>query len=1372
MNRPSLISLAIFCLSTFITFGQFTDPTYLTAAISDGRYSIAFDVDGDGDIDVLSASSSDDLIAWYENDGTGNFGARKIISDYANAVLAIDTADVDLDGDIDVLATYQLDDKVVWFQNMGNGNFSGQIIIDASFNAPSSIKAIDVDGDLDMDVVVGGNQSSPPIVWYENDGTGSFAPPITISSLFFIISGSDLTVADLDGDGDKDLLCASSLADKLVWFQNTGGVFSSEIVLSNTLDSPNSPYVGDLDGDLDLDIICSAFFDSTVVWFENLGGGSFSSDILISNQTYKPFATTIVDIDNDGDNDVVSGSIDDGQVEWFANSGTGVFGPPQYIDSIYNIRYLYFADLTGNNFQDIIAISSGMLQYYSNLGGGTFDPAHEITPSTGGGVFLNSFDFDNDGDRDILATSWSDDKLSYFENLGYGQFGLQEVLLSEMLTNGNPEVVIPGDLDNDGDEELLVTKYWPLPDEIVWLDNLGGGLFGPQQVITDTIDKPSDLALIDVNNDTYLDVIASIKSTDQVVWYANSGAGTFGPPQIITDTLDNPMDIEAGDLDNDGDLDLVATSYNENMVVWYENIGGGFGPEQIIGDSMNLADQSVLVDINNDGLLDVCTRYQYSIVWFQNLGSGSFGPMNIICATNYFPKQLQAVDVNDDGFIDIVAHHVYSSDAVAWFENDGSGNFSTHQTSITCNTFYLDDVDDDGDKDLIIMYGADVIYYKNGLYAPFQAKGRVYYDENQNGVFDGNDQGINLAPVMATPTSCFGFTQANGNYFLNLDTANFMTYYISPDTSSFWTVTSDSSQYQVTTFPGFTFVDSLDFGIYPDTTINAINADLTASWPNCNDTINYWVTVQNTGTTFPSGTIALTLDDSLQYVTATIVPDSIIGQTIYWTYDSLFFNASSQINIHVATPDFNSINDSIESYVYAIIDSSGTILNVATDTLVQIISCAYDPNDKIVTPAGIDSLGYIAPNTPELEYTIRFQNTGTDTAYQVVIKDQLDTNLVWNSLELLASSHNVVVEIDVNGEVSFKFLNINLPDSAANFLESQGFVKFKIGLVQGLEHGTGVYNTANIYFDLNPAVVTNTATNTIYVCHDAIANAISATEYCWEDPVYLDEPLIGGEFTWSLGNVTNSTDSVIVWNADTSGTLSLTLNFQNPICNYDTTFAIVVHDSVQTIITPVSICDGDSVLVFGTYQSVAGSYFDTLTSYLGCDSLLQVELTLNSLPAVVLNSALPDTVCLQSSPVTLSGGSPTGGTYYVDGVQTANFDPNNYVTGPHTIHYQYTDTSSCTAMDSVMINIQDCAGLDNNQMSSLSIFPNPTDGLINIDVPSGVVVSTIVIQDLAGQVLMSAEFTETLDLNLPNGSYLILLDTNQGTLIDRLTIRH
>lgn len=144
-----------------------------------------------------------------------------------------------------------------------------------------------------------------------------------------------------------------------------------------------------------------------------------------------------------------------------------------------------------------------------------------------------------------------------------------------------------------------------------------------------------------------------------------------------------------------------------------------------------------------------------------------------------------------------------------------------------------------------------------------------------------------------------------------------------------------------------------------------------------------------------------------------------------------------------------------------------------------IVGNSYDPNSKEVSPRGDGPSGFIPANTPSLEYTINFQNMGTAPAHNIFILDTLDANVDVATLHIITSSHLMTTTMMPGNILKFNFSNIMLADSASNEPMSHGFVKYSIAPVAGLTPGDQIMNTAHIYFDFNPAVVTNTAINTI-----------------------------------------------------------------------------------------------------------------------------------------------------------------------------------------------------------------------------------------------------------------------------------------------------
>ncbi len=143
-----------------------------------------------------------------------------------------------------------------------------------------------------------------------------------------------------------------------------------------------------------------------------------------------------------------------------------------------------------------------------------------------------------------------------------------------------------------------------------------------------------------------------------------------------------------------------------------------------------------------------------------------------------------------------------------------------------------------------------------------------------------------------------------------------------------------------------------------------------------------------------------------------------------------------------------------------------------------VIKGSFDPNDKSATPEGVKAEHYIWPRT-ELDYKIRFQNTGNDTAFTVVIRDTLPDWLDVATFRSGASSHAYEWDISGPGILTFVFDNIMLPDSNVNEVASHGFVAFKITPADSTPLGTLLENRAGIYFDFNDPIITNTVFHTV-----------------------------------------------------------------------------------------------------------------------------------------------------------------------------------------------------------------------------------------------------------------------------------------------------
>ncbi|MEM7086414.1 MAG: T9SS type A sorting domain-containing protein [Bacteroidota bacterium] len=254
--------------------GNFGPQQIITIEVDGVVFVYAADLDGDNDMDVLSVSGLDHKIAWYENlGGSGNFGPQQIITTNASFPNAIYVADVDADNDMDVISASSGDDKIAWYENIdGLGNFGPQQIISIEADLASSVYASDMDSDGDIDVL-SGSDGDQKIAWYENiDGLGNFGPQQIISTS----QDAPLSVyaADLDVDGDMDIVSAFQF-EGVVWNENTDG--QGNFSPPQNITEPNTAVFSDLypkdldqDGDTDLLLLSSVIFEGKTGWLENL----------------------------------------------------------------------------------------------------------------------------------------------------------------------------------------------------------------------------------------------------------------------------------------------------------------------------------------------------------------------------------------------------------------------------------------------------------------------------------------------------------------------------------------------------------------------------------------------------------------------------------------------------------------------------------------------------------------------------------------------------------------------------------------------------------------------------------------------------------------------------------------------------------------------------------------------------------------------------------------------------------------------------------------------------------------------------------------------------------------------------------------------
>jgi uncharacterized repeat protein (TIGR01451 family) len=349
--------------------------------------------------------------------------------------------------------------------------------------------------------------------------------------------------------------------------------------------------------------------------------------------------------------------------------------------------------------------------------------------------------------------------------------------------------------------------------------------------------------------------------------------------------------------------------------------------------------------------------------------------------------------------------------------------------------------------------------------------GSVFNDLNENGIKEFGEDTLVGKMVKHINTNVVHMTQNNGKYYFISD-SGFQQ--IRCFRSNYWDFTTDSilTVYMPDTA---THIGNVDFGVNIQDSSSDVSIDITGNPAVTNSNVFYWLTYKNEAALPKSGSVYLTLDTLTTFVGSIPLPDTQTGNILTWYYANLLSLETRQIHLALHMPNISSMGDTITTTAIIYPLSGDMYIPNNYDTLRQRIVGSYDPNDKLVNK-GVGLQGYTLFGE-ELEYTIRFQNTGTASATQVRITDKIDNDLDIESFCLISSSHAVSVEI-ANDTLIFLFDNIQLPDSGTNLAASNGFVKFGIKPKTNLAENTPVTNQADIYFDYNPVVTTNQTLNT------------------------------------------------------------------------------------------------------------------------------------------------------------------------------------------------------------------------------------------------------------------------------------------------------
>ena len=1075
MKLQSHLVIATLLLSLYST-SSLAQPTedvrYLTLGHAESHDNGFYDLDSDGDMDIISINRdwAEPSMVWFEQ-LDGQF-LTHVIKDDFDSYLETQFVDYDQDGDMDIVyfdgfAPYT---TLSWIENEA-GNFLPESVLINNVNQGSDFYALDVDEDGDTDLFTNSFWENE-FGWYENQGDDQFSD--------FQLIESDLEDAnrifawDVDQDGDIDPITNRNLT--LIWYpvDNTDGVtFGDPINIGSARAAQQLDTLDfDLDGDIDF---CANTFGvnlslDRMLLFENLGDGQSFTRHSISG-LYKASGAASADIDQDGYPDIVGCGFWDGRTLWYRNrfgEGEGAdFANGITIDNqVEDAWHVSAGDVNGDGFPDLLTTGAEGLNLQINDGTGNFEEQSISSRIR----LLSAFDisdFNLDQRPDIVATGQLDPNIGLWLNKGDNNPTFGEMIVGNSI--GNTVAAEAADLNEDGIPDLVLGKRVVRGLEEVRFDT-SQQIFiqNETEYLSWCCDEPTYLTVMDFDEDDQLDVLFHADDRLQYA-YQVEGSNHYTADWIYySQTITK---VEQWQLDNEGQKELVVS--NHQGLFWFtpSEFGPGTVDPQFIDDRSGASD-FVSGDWNNDGLLDFVATYPELGEVVMYLTEGSSTVFTTISLGDYYPdtRAIVTTDINGDGLEDFL---LGSQDKIILIPQIAEAEFALPELVAANLAERIDqlkvaDLDGDGQEEVIFAsLGDDRLGYLTPRSNGFLLRAYCFLDENENGLPDADEFPLSNRRIRVAETNQQAFST----------NAGLMQFYLPEGTST--VEVPEQYPWQVVGEPTFLMdapedlTERLAIPFIPAAIIPEVDVHLMTGLNRCFRDAPVWIDVQNTGTTVEDVVVSLTLEDIIDANSFTPEVDSIVGSTYYWTLSELPPGQSSRIEGTMVMPDELATGENVIYLAEGRLFIEEEWTTVAEDEFMTTIRCAYDPNDKLAVP-NREELDFALYPGEDLTYTIRFQNTGNDTAFQVRLEDQLDPSLNWNSIEPLAASHDYQVGIDREGLMTVLFPDINLPDSTCCWAASQGFITFRADPLPDLTIGTRIENTAGIFFDFNSPIITNT----------------------------------------------------------------------------------------------------------------------------------------------------------------------------------------------------------------------------------------------------------------------------------------------------------
>lgn len=656
------------------------------------------DLDMDGDNDVIASDYQKNYISFFENKGTGDFSFIDTIPSRLG-IKVIKAEDIDNDGDDDIIIGLW-GSAIGWRENLGDMTFSEfKTIISVSLEL-QQISIVDINNDSLLDIVFYKRNTISNIAYCKNLGNGEFSAQI------IIYSGPSLNsfqCVDMDTDNDIDILCLESETNKTSWLENdgTGQITDQHLIYFNFLKSKGTTvHAFDYDNDNDYDVVIGFTADS--LWlFENNGQNQYLNKINISGDNHIENITSF-DYNNDSTTDLIYN-----YSRYSYNRGINILlntpgndslfiENPIELEEIIFAKSFELANINADEDMELIVetdILNPTIVWLKKDSETIYAKGNYVSSSTPN---ILSFDLANivgNQYQDLFVYCARADNV-IFQNNGVGLF--DTVTFIKKITPSSAEYFFY-DFDNDGDDDMLkyVMRYYPDSQNFIFGKNNGDLTF-------DTLHRYAPhhqyhrRYLNDYNNNGYTNVVEIIE--DKVYLYDCMPSFDIILKDSFSLHSDNFGEVILTDIDLDGCNDLIIPqSYAENKIHFYQGENYNcFTKHNIMPGTYPFVNLKT-AHINDDEYIDFYFSYDNMNGWLENLDGQYFARHEI--DINYGYWDFYPIDTDNDGIDEIL---LYEENKIYILKNILNGGEIT-DTIIYGNIDegIVFDIDYDGDLDFI-----------------------------------------------------------------------------------------------------------------------------------------------------------------------------------------------------------------------------------------------------------------------------------------------------------------------------------------------------------------------------------------------------------------------------------------------------------------------------------------------------------------------------------------------------------------------------------------------------------------------------------------------------------------------------------------------